>query len=180
VRARTLAYIGIGSNLGDRVAFLEKAYERLHALPGIRCLALSGLYETSPVGLDGAPFLNTVALIETGMGPEQLLDSLLTVEAAAGRTRKRGEPRSRTLDLDLLLYGEAVIKGEKLTVPHPRMLDRRFVLEPLAELAPDLTVPPSGISVSRAAEELAACHPEQTVKRLGTLKEVKESLTPDV
>jgi 2-amino-4-hydroxy-6-hydroxymethyldihydropteridine diphosphokinase len=176
VRARSIAYIGLGSNLGDRVLALETAFEKIKALPDTRGLTLSGLYETSPVELEGGFFLNAVAAIETGMGPDLLLEFLLGLEAAMGRTRKQGESSSRDIDLDLLLYGDTVTERENVTVPHPRMLSRRFVMEPLAELAPDLKIPPTGITAWEAAAKLAVLHPEQEIKRLGTLEEVKEGL----
>ena len=173
MRARSIAYIGLGSNLGNRVLALESAIEKIKALPDTRCLALSGLYETSPVELEGGFFLNAVAAIETGMRADLLLDFLLGLEAAMGRTRKKGESSSRNIDLDLLLYGDTVTERERLTVPHPRMLNRRFVMEPLVELAPDLKIPPTGITAREAAAKLANLHPEQEIKRLGTLEEVK-------
>ena len=91
-----------------------------------------------------------------------------------GRHREPGKTGSRVIDLDLLLYGCAAFKEETLILPHPRMLSRRFVLEPLAELAPDLEIPPTGVTTSRAAAELAKSHPEQEVKRLGRLEEIKK------
>jgi len=173
VKSRAIAYIGLGSNLGNRVLALETAFEKLKTLPDTRCLSLSDLYETSPVELEGGLFLNAVAAIETCMGPDLLLESLLGLETALGRTRKQSKPLSRAVDLDLLLYRDTVIEGKNLTVPHPRMLHRRFVMEPLAELAPDLEIPPTGITASEAAAKLAVLHPEQEITRLGTLEEVK-------
>ena len=170
------AYIGLGSNLGDRVLALDAAVTRLKTVEDTRYIALSDLYETSPVGVVGEPFLNAVVVIETGLGPEVLLKALLSMETAMGRVREQGEDRSRNIDLDLLLFANTVVAEKKLTVPHPFMLRRRFVMEPLAELAPDLKIPPSGITASEAASDLAIQHPEQIIRRLETLKEVKESL----
>jgi 2-amino-4-hydroxy-6-hydroxymethyldihydropteridine diphosphokinase len=167
------AYIGLGSNLGNRVQALEAAVNKLKAMSEIYFLAMSGLYETSAVEFEGGSFLNAVAAVRTGMGPGMLLEVLLSTETALGRTRKQGKTGSRAIDLDLLLYGDTVIDGKGLTVPHPRMLRRRFVMEPLAELAPDLKIPPTGIKASESAASLAVQHPEQEIKRLGTLEEVK-------
>ena len=174
------AYIGLGSNLGDRVRALEAAVEKLKTLEDSRYIALSGLYETSPIGVEGGPFLNAVAVIETGLKPGLLLQALLSTEATMGRTRKPGKAGSRLIDLDLLLYGDAAAEEKNLTIPHPRMLQRRFVMEPLAELAPNLKIPPTGITAFEAAADLTKSHPEQEVRRIGTLQEVKESLRLDV
>ena len=174
------AYIGLGSNLGNRILALETAVEKLKALPDTRYNALSGLYETSPVEAEGGPFLNAVAVIETVLEPGILLEALLGMETAMGRTRQPGKTGSRLIDLDLLLYGNSTVEEKKLTLPHPRMLGRRFVMEPLAELAPDLKVPPTGITAFKAAANLAKSHPEQEVRRLGTLEEIKERLRFDV
>jgi 2-amino-4-hydroxy-6-hydroxymethyldihydropteridine diphosphokinase len=170
------AYIGLGSNLGDRVLALDAAVKRLKTVEDTRYIALSGLYETSPVGMEGGPFLNAVAVMETGLGPEVLLKALLSMETIMGRVREQGEDRSRNIDLDLLLFANTVVEEKELTVPHSLMLARRFVMEPLAELAPDLKIPPSGITASEAAANLAIQHPEQSLRRLGTLEELKESL----
>jgi 2-amino-4-hydroxy-6-hydroxymethyldihydropteridine diphosphokinase len=169
-------YIGLGSNLGDRVLALDATVTRLKTVEDTQYIALSGIYETSPVGVGGGLFLNAVAVMETGLGPEVLLKVLLSMETARGRVREQGEDRSRNIDLDLLLFANTVVEEKKLTVPHPLMLHRRFIMEPLAELAPDLKIPPSGITASEAASDLAIQHPEQIIRRLGTLEELKESL----
>jgi 2-amino-4-hydroxy-6-hydroxymethyldihydropteridine diphosphokinase len=174
------AYIGLGSNLGDRVLALDRAVNKLKTVEDTRYIALSGLYETSPVGVEGGQFLNAVAAMETGLGPEELLRTLLGIETAMGRVREQEEDGSRNIDLDLLLLGNTTVEEKNIKVPHPRMLHRRFVMEPLAELAPDLKIPPSWITASEAASDLAAHHPEQTIRRLGTLEEVKESLKFEV
>lgn len=136
-------YVGLGANLGDRKATIRRALELLAAEPGIDVAAVSTLRETAPVGyLDQPPFLNGAAVLETELPPRELLDRLLAVERALGRVRASG-PRlgPRPIDLDLLLYGDEVVDEPGLTVPHPRLAERRFVLEPLAELDPGLTLP---------------------------------------
>ena len=133
------AYISLGSNLGDREATIRAA---VAALPGV--VAMSELRETEPVGLvDQPPFLNGVARLETELSARELLEALLAVERQLGRERReRWGPR--TIDLDLLLYGSEMLEEPGLTVPHPRLHERRFALEPLAELAPSLVVPGRG------------------------------------
>ena len=132
-RPQARAFLALGSNLGDREATLRYAVDHL---PGVR--ALSGVYETDPIGGpdDQGAFLNMVVELETRLDPFSLLDLCRRIEAGAGRERKvRWGPR--TLDVDVLLYGDTTITSEELTVPHPRMWERRFVLAPLAEIAPD-------------------------------------------
>jgi 2-amino-4-hydroxy-6-hydroxymethyldihydropteridine diphosphokinase len=135
----TLAYVGLGANLGDREGTIRAA---VADLPGV--VAVSTLRETDPVGITDQPrFLNGVAVLETELAPRELLDVLLAAERRLGRERgKRWGPR--TIDLDLLLYGDEVIDETGLTIPHPRLHERRFVLEPLADLAPELVVPGHG------------------------------------
>ena len=146
------AFIGLGGNLGDRRAYLERALELLRAEPGIEVVDVSTMRETEPVGYTDQPrFLNAVATLETDLGARDLLGRLLAVEQALERVRAGPRFGPRTIDLDLLLYGEEVIDEPGLTVPHPRLAERRFVLEPLAELAPDLVLPDG-----RRVGELAA------------------------
>jgi len=135
----TRAYVGVGANLGDREATIRAA---LAALPGV--VAVSELRETAPVGVvDQPPFLNGAAALETELSPRELLDALLEVERRLGRERReRWGPR--TIDLDLLLHGDDVVDEPGLTVPHPRLHERRFALEPLLDLDPDLVVPGRG------------------------------------
>ena len=135
----TLAYVGLGANLGDREGTIRAA---VADLPGV--VAVSTLRETDPVGITDQPrFLNGVAALETELAPRELLDVLLAVERRLGRERgKRWGPR--TIDLDLLLYGDETVDEPGLTVPHPRLHERRFALEPLAELDPELVVPGRG------------------------------------
>jgi 2-amino-4-hydroxy-6-hydroxymethyldihydropteridine diphosphokinase len=135
----TVAYVGLGANLGDREQTIRAAVAEL---PDV--VAVSPLRETDPVGVTDQPrFLNGVAALETELAPRELLDILLAVERRLGRERReRWGPR--TIDLDLLLYGDAVIDEDGLKIPHPRLHERRFVLEPLADLAPQLVVPGLG------------------------------------
>jgi 2-amino-4-hydroxy-6-hydroxymethyldihydropteridine diphosphokinase len=135
----TVAYVGLGSNLGDREATIRAA---VAALPGV--VALSELRETEPVGLVDQPlFLNGAARLETELSARQLLDELLAIERELGRERReRWGPR--TIDLDLLLYGDEIVDEPGLSVPHPRLHERRFALEPLAELDPELVIPARG------------------------------------
>ena len=133
----------MGSNLGDREGTLRGAVELLEAEPGIRVAAVSSLRETDPVGYEDQPrFLNGACAVETQLEPHELLARLLAIEAALGRTRDK-VPRygPRTVDLDLLLYGQETVDEPDLTVPHPRLAERRFALEPLAELDPGMTLP---------------------------------------
>ena len=141
----TRAYVGLGANLGDRERTLRAAVDALGAEEGIDVVAVSTLRDTEPVGVGEQPrFLNGVVSLETTLSARALLDRLLEIEQRFGRVRVPGEHGPRTLDLDLLLYGDEEIDEPGLTVPHPRLHDRRFVLEPLAELAPGLVVPGRG------------------------------------
>jgi len=142
----TRAYVGLGSNLGDREATLRSAVAELAAAPGVEVVAVSTLTDTEPVGLLDQPrFLNGVAALETTRGPRELLGLLLAVEARFGRDRSAVPAQGpRTLDLDLLVYGDEEIDEPGLRVPHPRLGERAFVLEPLAELEPGLVVPGKG------------------------------------
>jgi 2-amino-4-hydroxy-6-hydroxymethyldihydropteridine diphosphokinase len=144
---RVTAAIGLGSNLGDRAANLSYAATRLHGL--LRHLRVSRFYDTVPVGVPGPQplFLNAAAVGEASMPARELLGALLAIEHERGRTRPyRNAPRS--LDVDLILFGDAVIDEPDLIVPHPRFRARRFVLVPLAEIAPDLKDPVTGKTVS--------------------------------
>ena len=139
------AYVGVGSNLGDREGLVRRALEALDEEAGIEVEAVSSVRETDPVGLLEQPkFLNAVACVSTTLPPRALLVSLLSVERALGRTRDGPRFGPRTIDLDLLLYGTETVSEPGLEVPHPRLHERRFVLEPLAELDPDLAVPGKG------------------------------------
>ena len=141
----TRAYVGLGANLGDRERTLHDAVSALAAEDRVEVRAVSAVRETEPVGVGDQPrFLNGVAELETSLAARALLDRLLAVEQRFGRVRVPGEHGPRTLDLDLLLYGDEAIDEPGLTVPHPRLHERRFVLEPLAELASGLVVPRRG------------------------------------
>lgn len=137
--------MGLGSNLGDREATLQNALTALAATPGIQIVAVSTFRETAPVGyLDQPTFLNGAVALETELPAADLLARLLDVERSLGRTRDGPRFGPRTVDLDLLAYGEETIEAPGLRVPHPRLHERRFVLEPLAELAPGLEIPGRG------------------------------------
>ena len=139
------AYVGLGANLGDREGALRAALAGLDANEGIEVAAVSTFRETDPVDyLDQPRFLNAAAALETTLAPRELLDALLEVERSLGRTREGPRFGPRTIDLDLLLYGDESFDEPGLTVPHPRLHGRAFVLEPLAELDPDLIVPGHG------------------------------------
>ncbi len=145
----TGAYIGIGSNLGEPKAQCREAVSRMRALPETRLKALSPWYSSRPVGVeDQAWFVNGVAGLETRLTPAELLEGLLRIEADMGRVRNR-RWEARIIDLDLLLYGSRRIREGGLEVPHPRLHERRFVLVPLADLAPTLVPPGLGVSVRR-------------------------------
>lgn len=131
------AYVGIGANLGDRGAALQGAITELAALPGTVVLARSSVYESAPLDAGGGDYLNAVVQLATTLAPLELLHALQAIERAHGRVRKhRNAPR--TLDLDLLMHGDATSATTELTLPHPRLHERAFVLLPLAEIAPRL------------------------------------------
>ena len=162
----TIACVGLGANLGDAAATVRVAQQALGELPRTRLLAASRLYRTAAWGKTAQPdFINAAALIETGLSARALLDALLAIERRFGRTRAAdGSDRwgARTLDLDLLLYGDQQICTDTLTVPHPRMHERGFVLAPLAEIAPDLVIP--GVGPVRDYLPLVA---SQAVRKIG-------------
>ena len=150
----TLAAIALGSNVGDREANFRQAIASLKGLGEVK--AVSSFYETDPVGYTDQPkFLNAAALLETELEPLPLLHALLEIERAAGRDRSTAPPKGpRTLDLDLLLYGDCVLSGPELTLPHPEMHMRRFVLEPLAEIAPLMRHPVLQQSIAALIHDL--------------------------
>ena len=142
-----IAYIGIGANLGDASANVDDALARLARLEGCTLLAASSKYRTAPIDSSGADYINAVACIDTALAAPALLDALHGIELEHGRERPyRNAPR--TLDLDILLYGDMTIDLPSLHVPHPRMLQRAFVLAPLLEIAPDAVVPGQGLAAS--------------------------------
>jgi 2-amino-4-hydroxy-6-hydroxymethyldihydropteridine diphosphokinase len=155
------AYLSLGSNLGDRAANLRAAVGQLEVAG--RLLASSALYETQPVDVPDQPwFLNCVAAIETDMTPKELLQLALQVEALMGRLRM-SEKGARKIDIDILLFGDRIVDEPGLKVPHPEMHRRRFVLEPLVEISPEVRHPELG---KTARELLAALGPGQAVRRL--------------
>ena len=141
----TRAYVGLGANLGDREEMLKRALEKLAAEPSIELVASSTLRETEPEDvLDQPRFLNGAAALETDLSPRQLLARLQLIECELGRRRAGPRFGPRVIDLDLLLYGSLVMSEPELELPHPRLHRRRFALEPLAELEPDLEIPGRG------------------------------------
>lgn len=148
-----LAFIGLGANLGDPVAQVRAAMGALAQMPCARLRGCSSLYRTAPVGdADQPDFINAVCAVETERAPLDLLNDLRAIETLSGRTRARERPNGpRTLDLDLLLYDQLTVDVPGLTLPHPRMHERAFVLFPLRELAPDRVIPGFGTVSALAA-----------------------------
>jgi len=152
-----IAYIGLGSNLADPLAQLSRALQALDELPQTRLLKTSSLYRSAPVGyLDQPDFINAVAQLETELSPRALLDALLALELVCGRTREFKDA-PRTLDLDVLMYDDLVHHEHGLTVPHPQMHLRAFVLLPLLEIAPDCVIP----GVGAASDAMDGCAGQQ-------------------
>ncbi len=144
--------MGLGSNLGDRGAMLRRALDLLRGDEELELVAVSSFRDTEPWGAVPQPrFLNAAAALETALAPRGLLERLLEIERSLGRSRGAQRFGPRTIDLDLLLYGEELVDEPGLTVPHPRLHERRFVLEPLAELEPELVVPGRGAVASLLA-----------------------------
>jgi 2-amino-4-hydroxy-6-hydroxymethyldihydropteridine diphosphokinase len=137
------AFVGLGSNLGDRVAALDAALAAIAVLPATTLVARSSYYESAPFEASGGDYLNAVARLETALAPLALLRALQAIETAQGRERPFANA-PRTLDLDLLLYGEVQLDSAEITLPHPRLHQRAFVLVPLAEIAPTLVIPTHG------------------------------------
>ncbi len=161
-----LGYLGLGSNVGDPAAHLRAAVESLPG-HGVEVEAVSSTYVTEPVGeiLDQPDFLNAALRIRTGLEPERLLDACKAVEAERGRAFDLPRHSPRPLDVDLLLLGDLELRTDRLTLPHPEVSSRRFVLAPLLELDPELALPDG----TRLADALAALGPGQRVERRGSL-----------
>lgn len=155
-----IAFIGLGSNLADPVAQVSSALDALGRLPGTRVLRRSSLYRSAPVGfLEQPDFINAVAQLETQLAPRALLDALLALELECGRTRDFANA-PRTLDLDVLLYDDLRHHEHGLTIPHPQMHRRAFVLQPLLEIAPDCVIP----GIGAAADAANSCKDQQLEK----------------
>ena len=156
-----IAYIGLGSNLQDPHGQLRRAFADIEGLSDTRVVAMSSLYCSAPIGLlDQPDFVNAVAKISTALKPQELLKALLDIEHQHGRERSvRNAPR--TLDLDVLLYDEVQLHEHGLTIPHPQMHLRAFVLQPLLEISPDVSIP----GVGQAKESLCACE-DQVLEKL--------------
>jgi len=156
-----IAYIGLGSNLEDPHSQLQRAFIDLEGLPGTRLVARSSLYRSAPIGLlDQPDFVNAVAKVATSLAPQALLQALLHIEHQHGRERTvRNAPR--TLDLDVLLYDDIQLREQGLTIPHPQMHLRAFVLQPMLEIAPDAGIPGMG----QARQALQACL-DQVLERI--------------
>jgi 2-amino-4-hydroxy-6-hydroxymethyldihydropteridine diphosphokinase len=145
-------FVALGSNLGDRDAHLEAAHLALCATDGVEVIAASSVYETDPVGPPPqGPYLNAVIQLRTVLSPVELLDRLLEIETLEGRRRGPQRDAARTLDLDLLFFGERVIRTANLEVPHPRLAERAFVLMPLSDLARNFVHPMLGESIGTLA-----------------------------
>ena len=168
-RALSIAYVALGSNLGDRAALLAFAVEQLRGSEGIRVTAVSPVYETDPIGPppQGA-YLNAVVELRTRLAPRALLERLLAIEERAGRRRSGVRDEPRCLDLDLLLYDALVLDETGLALPHPRLHARAFALEPLCDLAPDLVHPGCGETIASLARRV---RDPAAVRRIGALED---------
>jgi 2-amino-4-hydroxy-6-hydroxymethyldihydropteridine diphosphokinase len=164
--------VGLGSNLGDRKTAFAEALRQLKETPGIEISGLSPVYETSPVGLEGPAFYNAVTRIRTSLTPPELLERLLEIEVEMGRRRTGAGKDSRIIDLDLLTMGNEIIRSEKLSLPHPEMAERLFVLLPFKDLDPGMKPPGWAKTVSETARLLASRDKNQKVTSLGRLDEL--------
>jgi 2-amino-4-hydroxy-6-hydroxymethyldihydropteridine diphosphokinase len=147
------AYVGVGSNLGDKEGFCRRAIQLIDRMEGCRVRTVSNLYRTEPVGVQGHDwYLNCVVGLDTLLTPHLMLERLLNLESELGRIRT-GKLQPRVIDLDLLLFGQSVVNTLDLVLPHPRMHMRRFVMVPMAEIAPDLLHPVLGLTMKKLLEE---------------------------
>lgn len=161
------ACVALGANIGEPLRQIEAGFAALSALPGTKLIARSSLYRSAPVGYADQPdFINAVAMIETALTPHALLDAVLAIERVNGRVREFPNA-PRTLDLDIVLYGDVVLQEPGLTIPHARMLERAFVMVPLVEIAPDVVVPGQG-QVRDLAEKVDLASVAQLQKIMGT------------
>ncbi len=155
------SYLSLGSNLGDRMGYLNRAIEAVSALPGVEVTSLSGVYETDPVGVVDQPrYLNMAAEVVTDLAPEKLLSALKGIEESMGRVH-RSRWREREIDIDIIFYGGEVVRSDNLVIPHERAHLRRFVLQPLSEIAPAMRHP---VLHKTVAELLAGCGDHSAVQ----------------
>ncbi len=146
-------FVGIGSNQGDRKTNIYNALQLMHTSPSVNLTNTSELYETEPVGVSGHPdYLNLTAEISTTLNPDQLLELLQDIENKLGR-ENRGDLTPRPIDLDILLFGIRILESEALTIPHPRLIDRKFVLQTLTDLNPNLSHPVTKKTIAQHLEE---------------------------
>jgi 2-amino-4-hydroxy-6-hydroxymethyldihydropteridine diphosphokinase len=159
-----IAYIAIGSNQGDRELYLLRAVAEIGKMPDTRVTGISPFYETTPVGVSDQPnFYNAVLRISTGLSPHAVLKALQNIEDNVFKRKRTIKWGPRSMDLDILLYGEQIVDTPELKIPHPHMTERRFVLKPLNDISPDLIHPESGLSISRMLEMLKS---DETVVRI--------------
>lgn len=149
------AYIAIGSNQGDRELYLLRAVAEIGKIPDTRVIGLSPFYETTPVGMTDQPnFYNAVLRLSTRLSPHDLLKALQNIEDIVFKRKRTVKWGARSMDLDILLYGNQIVNSTELVVPHPQMMNRRFVLQPLSDLAPDLMPPETGLSIKQLLNAL--------------------------